>query len=120
MIPGLDRLTLKLIFGIACALALALLVHDRSRWKAKTAHYVEMLSAERAAHAAAVANVRAATEQARQADRANVERIKALQSAINQRSESDYERRIADARAAAAAGRMRGEQPHAPADPGGR
>ena len=60
MIPGLDRLTLKLILGIACALALALLVHDRNRWKAKTTHYSEMLAAERGAHAATITNVRAA------------------------------------------------------------
>ena len=114
----LSTATLKLILGIACALALALLVHDRNRWKAKTTHYAEMLAAERGAHAASIANVRAATEQARKADLANAERVKARQSAINQRSDHDFETRLADARAAA--GRLRGEQPPGPAGAGRR
>lgn len=107
---------LKLILGIACALALALLIHDRNRWKAKTAHYAELLAAERGAHAGTVANYRAAAEQARQADLANAERVRARQAAINERTEHDYETRLADARAAA--GRLRGEQSAASAHPG--
>jgi hypothetical protein len=116
MIPGLDRLTLKLVLGIACALALAMLVHDRNRWKAKTAHYAEMLAAERGAHAATVSNIRAAAEQAHAADRANANRVKARQNAINEESTDDFETRLADARAAA--GRMRDAGSPAPAHPG--
>lgn len=112
----LNATALKLILGIACALALALLMHDRNRWKAKTAHYAEMLAAERGAHAGTVANYRAAAEQARQADLANAERVRARQAAINERTEHDYETRLADARAAA--GRLRGEGPAAAAHPG--
>jgi hypothetical protein len=108
--------TVKLILGIACALALALLIHDRNRWKAKTSHYAEMLAAERGAHQATIANVRAATEQARKADLANAERVKVRQSAINQRSMHDYETRLADVRAAA--GRLRGQGTSVAADPG--
>jgi len=39
MIPISDRLALRLVIGIGCALLLALLVHDRNRWKAKTEDY---------------------------------------------------------------------------------
>jgi hypothetical protein len=81
-----DRLALKLIIGIGCALLLALLVQDRNRWKAKTAHYAEQLAGERAAHAATIANYRAAADQARRADAANAARVKAEQAAINERS----------------------------------
>jgi hypothetical protein len=117
-IPKLEltAASLKLIVGIACALALALLVHDRNRWKAKATHYAELLSAERGAHAATVANVRAASEQARKADQANVERVTARQSAINQRSDHDFEERLADARTVA--GRLRGEQSPGPGGAG--
>jgi hypothetical protein len=95
-----DRLALKLIIGIGCALLLALLVQDRNRWKAKTAHYAEQLAGERAAHAATIANYRAAADQARRADAANAARVKAEQAAINQRSKHDFQTRIAAARAA--------------------
>ena len=101
MIPIPNRLALKLVAGIGCLLLLALLVHDRNRWKAKTTHYAELLAGEKAAHAATVANVRAATEQARQADAANAARVEATQAAINQGSENDLENRLAAARAAA-------------------
>jgi hypothetical protein len=116
MIPVLDRTMFKLVLAIACALALALLVHDRNRWKAKTAHYAQVLAGERAGHAATVANVRAATERARATDRANAQRVAARQDAINQRSDHDYQNRLADARAAAR--RLRGEGAPAAADPG--
>ena len=112
----LSATALKLILGIACALALALLIHDRNRWKAKTAHHAELLAAERGAHAGTVANYRAAAEQARQADLANAARVEARQAAINERTEHDFEKRLADARAAA--GRLRVGQSNAAADPG--
>ena len=94
--PGLS---LKLIVGIACALLLALLVHDRNRWKGKTEHYAALLSAERSAHSATVANYRAAAEQARNSDAANAARVKADQAAISERTSNDFESRIAAARA---------------------
>jgi hypothetical protein len=120
VIPKLEltAATLKLIVGIACALALALLVHDRNRWKAKTTHFAELLSAERGAHAATVANVRAASEQARKADQANVERVTVRQSTINQRSDYDFEKRLTDARIAA--NRLRNEQSPRPDGAGAR
>jgi hypothetical protein len=118
MIPFPDRLALKLVIGIGCVLLLALLVQDRNRWKAKTAHYAELLSAERAAHAATVAGYQAAAERARRADAANAARVKSQQRAINQRSAHDLESRLAAARAAAE--RLRRDNETAAADSGGR
>ena len=115
MIPLPHRLALKLIIGVGCALLLALLIHDRNRWKAKAAHFAEVLAGERAAHGATVANYRAAAERARMQDAANAARVKAAQAQINQRSEDEYESRIAAARAAAE--RLRRDQAAA-ADPG--
>ena len=117
-IPRLEltAASLKLIIAIACALALALLINDRNRWKAKTAHYAELLAAERGAHAGTVANYRAAAEQARRADLANAERVRARQAAINERTEHEFEKRLADARAAA--GRLRGQNTGAATHPG--
>ena len=106
MIPIPDRLARMLVAGIACLALLALLVQDRNRWKAKTSHYAELLSAERGAHAATVASFRAASESARQADQANAARVQAAQAAINERSVHDLESRLAAARAAA--DRLRG------------
>jgi len=116
MIPGFDRTAFKLVLAIACALALALLIHDRNRWKAKTAHYAQVLAGERAANAATIANVRAATERARAADLANAARVAERQEAINQRSDHDFQDRLAVARAAAL--RLRGEGTPAATDPG--
>ena len=105
MIPIPDRLTLKLVAAIGCMLLLALLFHDRNRWKSKTENYAELLAGERAAHAATVDNVRAAAEQARTADATNAARVKAEQAVINERTTNEFEDRIAAARAAA--GRLR-------------
>ena len=113
MIPISDRLALRLVIGIGCALLLALLVHDRNRWKAKTEDYAELLAGERAAHAATVDNVRAAAEQARTADATNAARVKAEQAAIDERTNNEFEDRIAAARAAA--GRLRATTPSATA-----
>jgi hypothetical protein len=114
--PALDRLALKLVIGLGCVLLLALLVQDRNRWKAKTAYFAQLLAGERAAHSATVANYRAAADQARRADAANIARVEATQAQINQRSKHDYQSRIAAARAAGQ--RLRGHQ-GAAADPGG-
>ena len=102
-IPKLEltAASLKLILAIGGALLLALLIHDRNHSKAKTAHYAELLAAERGAHAATVPGYRAAAEQARIADAANAARVKAEQAIINERTADDFQDRIAAARAAA-------------------
>ncbi len=117
-IPRLEltAASLKLMIGIGCALLLALLIHDRNQWKAKTTHYAGQLAGERAAHAATVANYRAAAEQARAADAANIARVKAEQAAINERTTYDFESRIAAVRATARLRHTAGP----PANPRGR
>jgi hypothetical protein len=116
MIPVPGTLSLKLVIGIGCALLLALLIHDRNHWKAKTTHYAELLAAERGAHSATVAGYRVAAERARLADGNNSARVRAEQAAINERTVDDFQDRIAAARAAA--GRMQ-PNPAAAADSGG-
>ena len=101
MIPLPQRVPLKLVIAVVAALLLALLIHDRNRWKAKTTHYAELLAGERAAHSATVANYRAAAEQARREDAENVARVKSEQATINERTANDFESRIAAARARA-------------------
>ena len=101
MIGVPERLAMKLVIAVGCALLLVLLVHDRNRWKAKTSHYAELLAAERASHGATAANVRAATERARRADADNAARVRAEQADINERTQDEMDRRLAAARAAA-------------------
>lgn len=96
-LPGTT--TLKLAIGILCALALALLIHDRNRWKSTAALRQQQVAAQQAAHAATVANYRAAAEQARRADAANAARVRRAQARINERTADDFESRIAAARA---------------------
>jgi len=94
-----SALAAKLVAGLCAVLMIAVLIHDRNRWKAKTAHYSDLLASERSAHAATVANYRAAAERASREDEANAARVKVSQNAINERTASDYETRIAAARA---------------------
>ena len=107
--------TLKLAIGIVCALALALLVHDRNRWKSTATLRQQQVVAEKAAHLATVANYRAAAAQAREADAANAARVRLDQARINERISDDFESRIAAARARS--GQLRRQQPSAAADP---
>jgi hypothetical protein len=105
------------ILGAALAAAALLwLVQSRDHWR-NTARANELrFQQEQAAHAATVANYRAAAEQARLDDAANLARVRADQAAISERTANDFETRIASARAAAV--RLR-EQAAAPAaDPG--
>ena len=94
-----NALALKLVIGICCALALALLVNDRNRWKSKATLRQQQVVAEKAAHHATVANYQAAAAQAREADAANAARVRTEQARINERTSNDFESRIAAARA---------------------
>ena len=108
------------IAGLAASLCLGLLLilqKGETRYWAKQAGQSDQLYREaEAAHAATVASYRAAAEQARAADRANVERVAAEQRSINKRTEYEFEARLAAARVAA--GRLRAGT--APVDPGSR
>jgi hypothetical protein len=115
-VTALNATTLKLAIAIACVLALAVLVHDRNRWKSAAALRQQQVTAEKAAHSATVANYRAAAAQARQADAAHAESVRRRQAEINERIADDYESRIAAARARA--GELRGQAAVAAADPG--
>jgi hypothetical protein len=106
------------ILGAALAAgALLWLIHSRDHWRDEARSNARLFEAERAAHAATVANYRAAAEQARRADAANLARVKASQAAINERTANDFESRIAGARADAR--RLRGKAARAAAYPGG-
>jgi hypothetical protein len=90
------------ILGAALAAAALLwLVQSRDHWR-DTARANELrVQQEQAAHAATVANYRAAAEQARLEDAANLARMRADQAAISERTANDFETRIDSARAAA-------------------
>lgn len=110
------------IAGLAASLCLALLLllqkGETRHWKKSSAGFEQLYRGEQAASAATVANYRAAAEQARAADRANAERVRAEQSTITERTNHAFEARLADARARAR--RLRGEIPGPATDPGAR
>ena len=112
----LNYKNLKLALGIAAAMALLLLIHDRNRWKSAAELRQQQVLAEKAAHSATAANYRAAAAQAREADAANSARVRAEQARINERTAHDFESRIAAARAAS--DRLRSHAAASGADPG--
>jgi hypothetical protein len=107
--------------GIVASLALAVLLviqkGETSHWKKESASFEQLYRQSETAFAATVANGRAAAEQARAQDKANVDRVAAEQRAINERTNNDFEVRLAAARADAQRLRL-GAQ--AAADPGAR
>ena len=107
------------IAGIAATLALATLLliqkGETRHWKKQSAGFEQLYTREKMAFAETVANVRAAADHARSADRANAQRVAAEQRAINERTTNDFEAPVAAARAAAERLRVR---PEAAADSG--
>ena len=107
------------VLGAAVAVAALLwLVQSRDHWRDEARANDRLYRAEQAAHAATVANYRAAAEQARREDAANLARVKAEQASVNERTAHDFETRIAAARASAE--RLREQARTAAADPGAR
>lgn len=105
------------ILGAALGVAALLwLVESRDRWRDEARANAQQFRSEQAAHAATVANYRAAAEQARREDAGNLARVKAEQARINERTAHDFESRIAAARASA--DRLREQARTAAADPG--
>jgi hypothetical protein len=105
------------LLGIAAAAAALLwLIQSRDHWRDEARANESLLRDERAAHAATVANYRAAAERARREDAQNLARVKGDQAAINERTLNDFESRIAAARASAR--RLRGDAAASTADPG--
>lgn len=104
------------ILGTAVAVAALLwLVQSRDHWRDEARANDKLFHAEQAAHAATAANYRAAAEQARRDDAQNLARVEAEQAQINERTENDFETRIASARADAR--RLREQASAAATDP---
>ena len=110
------------IAGLSVSICLALLLvlqkGETRHWKKQSGHFEQLYRDEQSALAGTVANYRAAADAARAADRAAAERVAAEQRSINERTEHDYEARLAVARARA--DRLRLEAARAAADPGSR
>lgn len=88
------------ILGAALGVAALLwLIQSRDHWRDEARANDGLYRAEQAAHAATVANYRAAADQARREDAANLARAKAEQDKITERTGHDFESRIASARA---------------------
>jgi hypothetical protein len=100
---------------ILCALLIVQKIETR-HWKKQSAQFEQLYRGEVRAHAQTVSNYRAAAKQARAADKANAERVKAEQAAINERTNDDLQARLADARARYE--RLR-QSAQAPSNPGG-
>ena len=106
------------IVGIAAGIALAILLvvqkAETRHWKKQSANFELLYHQDQAAFATTVANYRAAADQARAADQANANRVAADQRTINERTQHDFEARLAAARADAERLRI---QSRAAADP---
>ncbi len=108
----------RILAGALAAAALLWLVHSRDHWRDETRSNARLFHAEQAAHAATVANYRAAAERARREDAENLARVKADQAEINERTTDEFQSRIASARADAR--RLREQASAAAADRSGR
>ncbi|WP_308515381.1 hypothetical protein [Sphingomonas flavescens] len=109
------------VAGVAATICLAALlavqVLQTRHWRDSSADFEKLYREEQANLAMTIADARAAADLARAADHANVTRVAAEQRAITERTNDDYEARLAAARATAE--RLRLSTPAA-ADPGAR
>ena len=98
------------IAGLAVAFTLFVMLTvqklEAVHWKKQSESFEHLYQQEQAAFATTVANARAAAVQARAADQANAARVAGEQASINERTEHDFEARLAAARADAE--RLRG------------
>jgi hypothetical protein len=117
----LRLLNIQGIAGLAVSLALGMLLAiqkgETRHWRKESGRFEQLYVQEQAALAGTIANYRAAAEQARQSDAANVERVAAEQRQINERTTDDLQARLAAARSLAQ--RLRGQAASAAADSGG-
>jgi hypothetical protein len=107
-----------LVASVALAILLLLAKVDARHWKKQSSEFEQLYRGEEAAFAATIANYRAAAETARASDQANASRVVGAQRQINERTDHDFETRLAVARAAAA--HLLRVDPAAAADPGAR
>ena len=112
-------LNIQGIAGIAIGFALAVLLviqkGETSHWRKESGRFEQLYEQQQSALATTVSNYRAAAQQAEAADRDNVLRVEADQRAINERTEDDYQARLAAARSLAQ--RLRDQSASAAADP---
>jgi hypothetical protein len=106
----------KILGAALAAAAILWLVQSRDHWRDEARGNATLYQQAQAASAVTVANYRAAADQARREDAANVARAQAEQAAISERTTDDFESRIASARALA--DRLRKQAGSAAADPG--
>jgi hypothetical protein len=89
--------------GIAASLALAILLlvqkAETRHWQKQSASFEQLYHQDQAAFATTVTEYRAAATRARADDQANAIRVAADQRSINERTEHDFEARLAAARA---------------------
>ena len=108
------------IAGLAASLALAILLlvqrGETRHWQRQSGHFEQLYTHEQAALAGTVANYRATAQQAEASDKANAQRVAAEQHTINERTEHDFEARLAAA--CSLAQRLRVQSAAAAADPG--
>ena len=90
------------IAGVAVAFTLILMLTvqklETVHWKKQSEKFEQLYQQEQAAFATNVANARAAAADAEAADKANAIRVAAEQRTINERTENEFESRIAAAR----------------------
>lgn len=89
---------------------------DALHWRKESSRFEQLYTGEQLALANTVAGYRAAADQARAADLANVQRVTAAQQTITKGTQDELEVRLAAARADAV--RLRGQAAARPADPG--
>ena len=88
------------IAATACiAILLAVQIVQTRHWRARSASFESLYRQEQASLATTIADARAAAASARAADLANADRVAAEQRVINERTNDDYEARLAAARA---------------------
>ena len=107
-----------LVVSIALGLLLILQKGETRHWRKSSGQFEQLYRGEQSALAVTVANYRAAADAARAADQANFARVAGEQSAINERTEHEYEARLAAARLSAQ--RLREQTASTATNPGAR
>ena len=92
-----------IVVGLALAVLLVVQKAETGHWKKQSGQFEQLYRDSERALATTVAETRAAATDARAADEANAARVAAEQRAITERTKDDFETRLADARARAAA-----------------
>ena len=107
------------IAGVAVSLVLLAMLTvqklEAIRWRKESARFETLYRDGQASFAVTIANVRAAADSARAADRANADRVADEQRNITERISNDFDARLAAARATAERLRLDSQ---GPADPG--